>query len=311
MTETARGVHGQLTWVGDRLAAIRSGARTPTQIVVYDTATTTTGTWERRVLAVGPVVGWDPVDLPEPELITVEHDGATLHARRYVAGAGRTLCWIHGGPTDQWQVEFLPRVAYWWAQGWDVLVPDPRGTTGHGRAYQQALRGEWGRLDVDDTAAIVAASHERGWSAPERTVVMGGSSGGMTVLGVLGLHDGLAAAGVALYPVTDLADLAARSHRFEAHYTLSLVGPLDDVALYRERSPLTFADRIAGPLLVLHGDADPVVPIEQSIRLVERIRSSGGDVEFHVMEGEGHGFRAIENKLAEYRLIGDFVSRWR
>ena len=145
---------------------------------------------------------------------------------------------------------------------------------------------------------------------------MGGSSGGMTVLGVLGLHDGLAAAGVALYPVTDLADLAARSHRFEAHYTLSLVGPLDDAALYRERSPLTYADRIAVPLLVLHGDADPVVPIEQSLRLVERIRSSGdpteqGQVEFHVMEGEGHGFRAVDNRLAEYRLIGDFVSRWR
>lgn len=311
VTEIARGVHGQLTWVGDRLAAIRSGARTPTQIVVYDTSNTGGGTWERRVLAVGPVVGWDSIDLPEPELVTVEHDGATLFARRYVAGAGRTLCWIHGGPTDQWRVEFLPRVAYWWAQGWDVLVPDPRGTTGHGRAYQQALRGEWGRLDVDDTAAIVAASHERGWSAPERTVMMGGSSGGMTVLGVLGLHDGLAAAGVALYPVTDLADVAARSHRFEAHYTLSLVGPLDDVALYRERSPLTFADRIAGPLLVLHGDADPVVPIEQSVQLVDRIRSSGGDVEFHVMEGEGHGFRATENKLAEYRLTRDFVSRWR
>jgi dipeptidyl aminopeptidase/acylaminoacyl peptidase len=192
-----------------------------------------------------------------------------------------------------------------------VLVPDPRGSTGHGRAYQQALRGEWGRLDVDDTAAIVMASHRHGWSVPERTVVMGGSSGGMTVLGVLGLHDGLAAAGVALYPVTDLADLAARSHRFEAHYTVSLVGPLDLVDLYRERSPLTFADRIAAPLLVLHGDADPVVPIEQSLRLVEDIRSSGGDIEFHVMQGEGHGFRAVENKLAEYRLIGDFVSRFR
>ena len=50
---------------------------------------------------------------------------------------------------------------------------------------------------------------------------------------------------------------------------MSLVGPLDDVELYRERSPLTFADRIARPLLVLHGDADPVVPIEQS-----RARSS-------------------------------------
>jgi dipeptidyl aminopeptidase/acylaminoacyl peptidase len=130
------------------------------------------------------------------------------------------------------------------------------------------------------------------------------------VLGVLALHDGLAAAGVALYPVTDLADLAARSHRFEAHYTLSLVGPLDQIALYRERSPLTFADRIAVPLLVMHGDVDPVVPIEQSRRLVERIRSCGGDVEFHVMEGEGHGFRAVASKLDEYRLIGAFVSRW-
>ncbi len=306
VTEIARGVHGQLTWVGDRLVAIRSGAQTPTQVVVHDTST-----WEQRVLAVGPDVGWDSAKLPEPAAITVEHDGVTLHARRYVAGAGRTICWIHGGPTDQWQVEFMPRVAYWWSQGWDVLVPDPRGSTGHGRAYQQALRGGWGRLDVDDTAAIVAASHRLGWSVPERTVVMGGSAGGMTVLGVLGLHAGLAAAGVALYPVTDLGDLAARSHRFEAHYTVSLVGPLDHVDLYRERSPLTFADRIAAPLLVLHGDADPVVPIEQSLRLVERIRSCGGDIEFHVMEGEGHGFHAAESKLAEYRLIGDFVSRWR
>ena len=62
---------------------------------------------------------------------------------------------------------------------------------------------------------------------------------------------------------------------------------------------------------MLHGDADPVVPIEQSRRLVERIRSDGGDVEFHVMDGEGHGFRAVENKLAEYQLIGEFVVRWR
>jgi dipeptidyl aminopeptidase/acylaminoacyl peptidase len=302
--DVARGVHGQLTWVGDRLASVRSGARTPTQIVVYDTSS-----WSRRVLAVGPVVGWDTAELPEPDAFTVEHDGVTLHARRYVAGGGRTLCSIHGGPTDQWQVEFLPRVAYWWSQGWDVLVPDPRGSTGHGRAYQQALRGGWGRLDVDDTAAILEASHGHGWSVPARTVVMGGSSGGMTVLGLLGLHPGLVAGGVALYPVTDLGDLAARSHRFEAHYTVSLVGPLDDVDLYRERSPLTFADHIAAPLLVLHGDADPVVPIEQSVRLVERVRASGGQIEFHVMEGEGHGFRRVENKLAEYRRIGEFLAR--
>jgi dipeptidyl aminopeptidase/acylaminoacyl peptidase len=272
--------------------------------VAYDTTT-----WRRTVLAVGPALGWDALDLPEPDLVRIEHDDVAVHARRYVAGRGRTLCWIHGGPTDQWQVTFMPRVAYWWSRGFDVLVPDPRGSTGHGRAYQRALHGGWGRVDVDDTAAILRHSHASGWSEPARTVVVGGSSGGLTALGVLGLHPGLAAAGAVSYPVTDIADLARRSHRFEAHYTISLVGPLDDVATYEARSPLSYADRIDVPLLVMHGDEDPVVPVDQSARLAERIRAAGGDVEYHVMAGDGHGFRRPENQLAEYELMERFVAR--
>jgi dipeptidyl aminopeptidase/acylaminoacyl peptidase len=206
-------------------------------------------------------------------------------------------------------VEFMPRIAYWWARGWDVLVPDPRGSTGHGRAYQQALRGEWGRLDVDDAAAIVRSSHARGWSAPARTVMMGSSSGGLTALGVLGLHPGLAAGGVVLYPVTDLAGLAEATHRFEAHYTDSLVGPRHDVATYRERSPLAYADRIDVPLLVMHGDEDPVVPLGSTVAFVSRVRDAGGDVELVVMEGEGHGFRQPANRRADYELTAAFLAR--
>lgn len=308
VTDVARGVHGQLGWAGDHLVALRTGARTPTSVVAYDT---TTVPWQRRILAVGPVAGWDSLGdrLPEPEPVRIVAGGATLHARRYVAGNGRLICWIHGGPTDQWQVEFMPRVAYWVAQGWDVLAVDPRGSTGHGRSYQQALHGGWGRVDVDDTATAIAHAHHHGWSDPSTTVVIGGSSGGLTTLGVLGLHPGLAAGGVVSYPVCDLGDLAERSHRFEAHYTLSLVGPLDEVELYRERSPLSYADRIGVPLLVMHGDADPVVPVEQSIRLADLVRSAGGDVELHVFAGEGHGFRDPANKLAEYELVGRFLGR--
>lgn len=302
--EVARGVHGQLDWRADRLTAIRTGARTPTQIVAYDTAS-----WERRIVAVGPVAGWDHAGLPEPELVEVDRDGLTLHARRYVAGRGRTLCWVHGGPTDQWQVEFMPRVAYWWARGWDVLVPDPRGSTGHGRAYQQALHGEWGRLDVDDTATVLAHSHAVGWSHPERTVLMGSSSGGLTALGVLGLHGGLASGGVVLYPVTDLAVLAEESHRFEAHYTLSLVGPVHDVATYADRSPVSYAAHIDVPLLVMHGDADPAVPISSTLAFVDAMRAAGGTVELVVMEGEGHGFRDPANKRADYELTAAFLER--
>lgn len=311
-TAVARGVHGQLTWRGDHLVALRSGARTPTQVVSHAIGDGGAGApvaGARTVLAVGPAHGWDTAVLPEPELVEVAHAGTVVPARRYGAGHGRVICWIHGGPTDQWQVTFMPRITHWWSRGWDVVVPDPRGTTGHGRAHQQALHGEWGRADVDDVAAVVRHAHEAGWSTPATTVVMGGSSGGLTVLGMLADHRALVAGGVALYPVSDLADLAERSHRFEAHYTLTLVGPLDDQERYAARSPVTWADRIGGPLLILHGDADPVVPVEQSVVLAERIRAAGGDVELRIFEGEKHGFRDAGNRRAEHDLIDRFLER--
>ncbi|HEY4330965.1 MAG TPA: hypothetical protein VGM78_00280, partial [Ilumatobacteraceae bacterium] len=138
--EVARAVHGQLSWRGARLAALRTGARTPTQVVVYDTAT-----WERTVVDVGPMSGWEREPLAEPELVEVPaRDGATLFARLYRAdgdaGSQRLLCWLHGGPTDQWQVTFNVRIAFWRSHGWNVLVPDHRGSSGHGREYQQAMR---------------------------------------------------------------------------------------------------------------------------------------------------------------------------
>jgi dipeptidyl aminopeptidase/acylaminoacyl peptidase len=314
--DVARGVHGQLSWCGNVLVALRAGARTPTQVVAYDTTT-----WERTVLAVGPVAGWDHVELPEPELVTAatpsESSDVTdtppvieLHARRFVAGSGRLLCWVHGGPTDQWQVDFRPRIAYWWSRGWDVLVVDPRGTTGHGRNHQRALNGGWGRHDVDDTAALIRHAHDEGWATADHTVVIGASSGGLTALGVLADHPDLIAGGIVSSPVSDLADLAATTHRFEAHYTDTLVGAPDDPDTARrmiELSPLHHADRIAGPLLLFHGSDDPVVACTQSDLLVERIRAVGGNVDYIVYEGEGHGFRDPLNQRDEYARIERFL----
>ena len=306
--EVARGVHGQLSWAGTRLAAIRTGACTPTQIVVYDTET-----WDREVVAVGPSPEWPASDLTEPELLEVPVPDGVVYARRYTSpdADGRLIVWLHGGPTDQWQVTFMPRINYWLSRGWSILVPDHRGSTGHGRAYQQALRGRWGELDVADTLAVTRYAHDQGWAQRSRTVVFGSSAGGFTGLGAVGAEPGRYAAAVVLFPVTDLGDLVERSHRFERHYTDSLVGPLPAAAaLYRDRSPAFHADRFTlTPMLLLHGDSDPVVPVEQSEVFAQRVQAAGGQIELHVYPGEGHGFRKPEHQLDEYQRVEEFLAR--
>ncbi len=307
--ELGRGVHTQLDWQGGVLTALRSGARTPTELVAYDVAGGT-----KTVLAHSAVLGWSAVELTEPEAVDWQAaDGATVYGRLYRAARseGRLLCWLHGGPTDQWQVGFLPRVAFWVGQGWSVLVPDFRGSTGHGRDYQQAMHGRWGELDTADVCAGLEAAAGRGWGTAQRTALVGGSAGGFTVLHVLAVAPERCAAAVVAYPVTDLIALDETTHRFEAHYNATLVGrrPANDQR-YRDRSPIHLAARLtATPLLVTHGDADPVVGVEQSQQLVAAIVTAGGTAELHVYPGEGHGYRQPAHQLDEYARMAAFLTR--
>ena len=299
----ARAVHGGLSWRGERIVAVRTGARTPTQVVAYEGGV-------RRTLAVGPASLGDDAHLPEPELVTWGEVPGRLYRGRVVDDPAPLIVWIHGGPTDQWPVEWRPRFTYWLDRGWNILVPDHRGSTGHGRAFTQALRGRWGETDVDDVVAGIRAAAAEGWGDPHRVVVMGGSAGGFTVLNVLAAHPGLCAAGVDLYGVADLVALAEVDYRYEAHYCDSLVGPLPDAApAYRDRSPIHRAERITDPLLVLQGDRDEVVPLEQSRAMVERLTELGRSVELHVYEGEGHGWGRSATVIDELTRTESFLER--
>jgi dipeptidyl aminopeptidase/acylaminoacyl peptidase len=173
------------------------------------------------------------------------------------------------------------------------------------------MRGGWGAVDNDDTATLIAAAQAAGRGQPERTAVLGGSAGGLTVLGVLAHHPDVARCGVASYPVCDLVSLAAATHRFEAHYNDTLVGTgPEGERLALERSPINSAATLAAtPLLLFHGDADPVVPLAQSQALADQIRAAGGDPELVVYEGEGHGFRDPLHQLDEYARTEAFLAR--
>lgn len=305
--ERAKAIHGQLSWRGDRLAAIRTGGKTPTQVVVYDT-----GDWSRRTVLVGPSHDWnDHPSLVEPELITAtSSDGTTLHARLYRSAEsnGRLLCWIHGGPTDQWTVSFMPRFSYWIDRGYSILVPDHRGSTGHGRAYTDALYGRWGELDARDVIDVLVAVQRRdGWS-PSSTAVLGSSAGGLTALVIAVERPDVLRAVVAAYPVSDIAALDATTHRFEAHYNRTLMGdPIETVARSHDRSPMDRIDEsFTVPVLLLHGDADPVVGVEQSRRLA----AAGAQcIEYVEYAGEGHGFRSWSTRRDEYRRTEEFLIR--
>jgi dipeptidyl aminopeptidase/acylaminoacyl peptidase len=317
VSAVARAVHGGLSWVGDRIAALRSGARTPNQLVVYRDGTPTP-------VARGPVAGFELADLVEPEPVEwTADDGATVHGRLYRSATSATgtdpppmIVWIHGGPTGQWPATFIPRIAYFVERGWTVLVPDHRGSSGWGRDYTQAMAGRWGELDVSDTAAGMRTSAEQGWADARRMVPMGGSAGGFTVLNLLAHHPELCAAGVDLFGVTDLYDLDETTHRFEAHYLHSVVGPLPaSASTYRDRSPITVADQIRSPLLILQGGADVVVPPAQSQAIADRLRALGRTVELQMYEGEGHGWARPDTIIDELERIESFlrrhVLRWR
>jgi dipeptidyl aminopeptidase/acylaminoacyl peptidase len=191
-----------------------------------------------------------------------------------------------------------------------VFAPNPRGSTGYGRAYAQALTGAWGDRDVDDVATGIRHVASQGWCDPRRVAASGGSAGALTVLLLCAHHGDLVHAGISMYGVTDLFALAETTHRFESRYLDRLVGVLpDDADRYRDRSAVTHATAIHVPLLVLQGDADRVVPPEQARRLVDAARDAGATVEAHVYAGEGHGWSRPETVVDVYTRTDAFLRR--
>lgn len=205
------------------------------------------------------------------------------------------LILVHGGPTSATMGVFSPFIQYATTRGLAVLDVNYRGSTGYGRAYREALDGQWGVADLEDVASGAQYLAREGLVDPARVAIRGGSAGGYLVLRALTATDAFAA-GVSRYGIADLAVLAGDTHKFESRYTERLVAPFPS-EVYRERSPLFHLDTLTAPVLLLQGEDDMVVPPNQATAMAEAIRERGGDVELVMYPGEGHGFRRAENVM--------------
>ncbi len=274
-----------------------------------NSSTTAPGVWCIDVDAgtVGVVAGGAPVDeawMPPASAVLVHGAHGPVHAFAYPpanpeesAPDGELppyVVFVHGGPTAHVTGAASAAIAFYTSRGIGVLDVNYGGSSGYGRAYRERLDGGWGVVDVDDVIAAARGLVDAGLADPARIAIRGSSAGGWTVLSAL-VRGGTFAAGISRYGVADLRMLAAHSHDFEASYIEGLVGPLPEAEdLYVERSPLTHADRIDVPVLLMQGAEDRVVPPSQSEAIRDALEARGVDHEYVLYPGEGHGFRSAE-----------------
>ena len=250
----------------------------------------------------------------DPKVISFKaRDGVMVPARIYtpeMVGAKRdplrpAVIFVHGAG-------YLQNVHHFWSsyyreymfhhvlasRGYVVLDVDYRGSAGHGRDWRTAIYRYMGGKDLDDIVdgARYLASAER--VDPKRIGVYGGSYGGFITLMAMFTSPGTFAAGAALRPVTDWA-------HYNHPYTANILNePPTDADAYRRSSPIYFADKLQGALLICHGMVDTNVHFQDSVRLAQRlIELRKENWELAVYPVENHGFERETSWADEYRRI--------
>ena len=229
----------------------------------------------------------------------------------------------HGGPTAATTTTLNLIIQYFTSRGFSVADVNYRGSTGYGRPYRLSLYEQWGIYDRDDcvNCAKYLAKEKTKESDHlidfERVIIRGGSAGGYLTL-VVATYTDLCKAGASYYGISDLITLVKDTHKFEAQYPYELVCPypsepdifsVQEKKIYMMRSPIYALDLLNTPLIFFQGTEDPVVPPEQSQKMVKAIKDKGQPVAYKEYEHEQHGFRIAQNVKNALELEFNFYSQ--
>ena len=200
---------------------------------------------------------------------------------------------IHGGPMGVFQETYLGArglyaIAAFASEGFAVLRPNPRGSSGYGKAFRMANVNDWGGGDYQDIMAGVDHVISLGVADPERMAVMGWSYGGYMTAWIIGQTDRFRAAAAGA-PVTNLWSFTGTADipSFLPDYFSG--EPWEQFEAYARHSPMRYVDRVRTPTLVLHGEADERVPISQGYELYTALKRRGVETEMVVYPRQPHG----------------------
>jgi dipeptidyl aminopeptidase/acylaminoacyl peptidase len=295
---------------GRRVVAVGASPTEPSSLVQIDAETQK---WE--VVRRSNELTIDDASLSTPEALTFGGAHGFYYAPKNSEFSGPDdelpplIVYVHGGPTAHVPPILQLSVQFFTSRGIGVVDVNYGGSTGYGREYRDRLRDEWGVVDVEDSAAAARYLAERGDIDPARVEITGGSAGGYTTLLALAVREEFAA-GTSQFGVADLVTFHEDTHKFESHYDEYLVGPWPAaIDKYRERSPITHADSISRPLLLLQGLDDKVVPPAQAEVIVEALEQRGIPHAYIAFAGEGHGFRKAENQKRALAAHASFLAQ--
>jgi dipeptidyl aminopeptidase/acylaminoacyl peptidase len=296
---------------GTLLLFDHTGPTAPGDLWIY-----TLADGQSRQLTHSLVGGVRGQDMVEPQLAHFPSKDAkwTISAFVYTPynlprnGQHPAIVYVHGGPTSQTMNTFNRFVQYMANQGYIVIAPNYRGSTGYGKEFQQANLFDMGGGDLQDVLAAADWIKQTGYVDPKKLILMGASYGGyLTMMGVTKAPE-MWAAGVPIVPFVNWFTEIEHEDPVLRESDLATMGdPVKNKALYEDRSPINFVDRIKAPLYLLAGGNDPRCPKSEAQQVVDAVKKRGSVVEYKVYENEGHGFSKVENQIDAYRRVADFL----
>jgi dipeptidyl aminopeptidase/acylaminoacyl peptidase len=223
-----------------------------------------------------------------------------------------TVILPHGGPEAQATLSAAPWSLFLALQGYVVLEPNFRGSTGYGERFRNANVEDSGGGEIDDIQASVDCLVSIGMTDPKRVGISGGSHGGTVVANAVARYLDTFAVGIEKFGVVDRALFLRHTNRnSEIRWETKMGGPPEKKpAVYRKADVLLEVTEIKTPLLILHGEEDPQVPPQESQEFAAALKKAGKTFTYITYPNEGHGLQQREHRKDAYERELSFLNKY-